>query len=316
MARYQVTSLDCSAEGMERLRSQSEFILLAYLGPDSSPEDIFRELRDDIQSCERPDGFDYDAAREAIQDWGKHGGLSLVQWEVRNARDAAARGDLNWNDGGADEFDSVPVRLYVRDNWHGLPAPYPHAFVFTLESEAVALAHVLAPDSDLALELASARVLVEAGEGAAIWGSAAFPIGDRFEAGVVWLRNAPPSWRLIGFTARACYWVSRSGVYRSTLTGKLPTGDMLSGYGRLDSLMKLKGESPSMIQNYCDESGQSRASWKALSKSWRDVARHEAQAREAMAAREAGRDSLPVLRQVRGPDGESRLIPNDGESGK
>lgn len=321
MPRYHVTSLDCSAEGAERLRSQSEFILLAYAGADTSPEDIFAALREDVDSCDRPDGFDFEAARDAIQTWGKNGGLSLVQWELRSARDAAARGDINWNDESADECDSVTFRLYVRDNWHGLAQPFPQAYVFTLESEAVALAHVLAPDRDLGQELARESVLAEAGEGAAIWDSAVFPVGDRFELGVAWLRAAPPSWRLIGFMARACYWLSRSGIYRATLSGNPPTGE--HGYTRLDSLMKLKGESPSMIANYCDESGQSRANWKALALPWSRRAEHESKAREAMAAREAGQDSfpvggLPVLRQTRTPDGASLLVPvkPQEESGK
>lgn len=284
MPRYHVTSLDCSAEGMERLRSPAEFILLAYAGSDSTPEDIFAALRDDVDSCDRGDGFDFEAARAAIQTWGKNGGLSLVQWELRSAQQAAARGDLNWNDAGADEFDSVTFRLYVRDNWHGLPAPFPQAYVFTLESEAVALAHVLAPDRDLGQELARESVLAEAGEGAAIWDSAVFPVGDRFELGLVWLRAAPPSWRLIGFTSRACYWLSRSGIYRATITGNPPTGE-LSGYNRLDSLMKLKGETESTIREYCDDMGQSLLSWRALALPWARRAEHESQARDAMRKR-------------------------------
>lgn len=318
MARYHVTSLDCSAEGMERMRSQSEFIAIAYAGSDSTPEDIFAALREDVDSCEREDGFDYDAARKAIQTWGQNGGLSLITWELNQAIKAAARGDLNWNDASAAEFDSVAFRLYVRDNWHGLPAPFPQAYVLTLESEAVALAHVLAPDRDLGQELARESALAEAGEGAAIWDSAAFPVGDRFELGLVWLRAAPPAWRLIGFTARACYWLSRAGIYRATLSGNPPTGE--HGYKRLDSLMKLKGEPESEVRNYCDESGQSRANWRALALPWSKRAEHESKAREAMAARDGSAPAVPVLRQTRTPDGASLLVPfrglDDGESGK
>lgn len=305
MARYHVTSLDCSAEGMERLRSQSEFIALAYAGADTSPEDILRELREDLDSCDRGDGFDFDAARDAIQQWAQNGGLSLITWELSQLIKAQARGELSLED------DAPAFRLYVRDNWHGLPAPYPQGYVFTLESEAVALAIVQAPDYDLGQELARESVLREAGEGAAIWDKpCAFPIGDRFELGVVWLRAAPPSWRLVGFTARACYWLSRSGVYRATLSGNPPTGKMPSGYNRLDSLMQLKGESPAEIRNYCDESGQSRANWKALALPWSKRAEHESKAREAMAARDAGSSpAVPALRQTRTPDGASLLIP-------
>lgn len=318
MARYHVTSLDCSAEGMERLRSQSEFILLAYAGQESTPEDVLRDLREDLDSCDRPDGFNFEHARAAIQTWAQNGGLSLIEWELRNAREAAARGDLNWNDVSAAEFDSVTFRLYVRDNWHGLAQPFPQAYVFTLESEAVALIHVLAPDYDLGEALARESVLAEAGEGAAIWDKAAFPVGDRFELGLVWLRNAPPSWRLIGFTSRACYWLSRSGIYRATISGNPPTGE-LSGYQRLDSLMKLKGETESTIREYCDESGQSLLSWRKLALPWARREEHESKAREAMSNRgfPAYEDRVR-LKQTRTPDGASRLAPvkPEEESGK
>lgn len=314
MARYQVTTLDCSAYGMERLRDQSEFIALASAGEDSSPEDILRELREDLDSCDRGDGFDFEQARAAIQAWAQNGGLSLITWELNQLIKSGALSD----------DESPDFRLYIRDNWHGLPAPFPQAYVYTLESEAVALAHELAPDYDLGEALARESVLSEAGEGAAIWDKARFPVGDRFELGIVWLRAAPPSWRLIGFTARACYWLSRCGIYRATLSGKPPTGE-LSGYNRLDSLMKLKGEPESEVRNYCDESGQSRASWKALALPWSKRAEHESKAREAMAAREAApiaeSPAVPILRQTRTPDGASLLVPvqsddSAGEPGK
>jgi hypothetical protein len=66
---YTVTTFDDSAEGMERLRDQSEFILLAYPSKDSTPDDILQQFVDDIQTCDRFDGFDYDAAREAVIAW-------------------------------------------------------------------------------------------------------------------------------------------------------------------------------------------------------------------------------------------------------
>lgn len=270
MARYQVTSLDCSAEGMERLRSQSEFIALAYAGADATPEDILRELREDLDSCDRGDSFDFDAAREAIQDWSKNGGLSLISWELR------ALAGFNF------EEDSPAFRLYVRDNWHGLPAPFPQAYVVTFESGAIALATIEAPDRDLGEELARSRTLSEAGTGATIWSAAAYPLPERFELGLVWLRAAPPCWRLVGFTARACYWVSRSGLYVATLEGEPPKSTS-GGYVRLRSLMELKGESPSIVTAYCDESGRSRKTWAALLKSPAQREKLEELARKTMA---------------------------------
>jgi hypothetical protein len=114
---YQVTTLDCAAEGMERLRDQSEFILLAYAsGADIAPDDILEQWLGDLQACERPDGFDYDAARLAIYQWAGTGGRGQIQGELNAASESAMRGDLNWNDESAAEFDSVAFRLYVRES--------------------------------------------------------------------------------------------------------------------------------------------------------------------------------------------------------
>lgn len=67
--QYVINTFDDSAPGMERLRHQSEFILLAYPSTDSGLDDIRQQWIDDIQSCARPDDFDYDAARDAVNDW-------------------------------------------------------------------------------------------------------------------------------------------------------------------------------------------------------------------------------------------------------
>lgn len=61
------TTIDVCQPGFERLRSQSEFILLAHPREGDSPSDLKAEWLADIQRCERPDGFDYDAAREAVE---------------------------------------------------------------------------------------------------------------------------------------------------------------------------------------------------------------------------------------------------------
>lgn len=66
---YTVNSFDDSAPGMERLRYRSEFILLAYPWEDSTSEDIRKQWLDDIDSCCRPDGFDYDGACIAVNEW-------------------------------------------------------------------------------------------------------------------------------------------------------------------------------------------------------------------------------------------------------
>lgn len=64
--RYVASRFDVSADGMEPLRSQSEFILLAYPGEGSTPEDIANEWQNDINRVERGEGFDYDSAALAV----------------------------------------------------------------------------------------------------------------------------------------------------------------------------------------------------------------------------------------------------------
>lgn len=115
-ARYTVSGMDCAAEGMERLRDQSEFILLAYVdNANAGSADVWVQWIEDIDSCARPDGFDYLEARQAVRTWAADNESAILA-ELAGARDAAQRGDLNWNDASADEFDSVTFRLYVRDN--------------------------------------------------------------------------------------------------------------------------------------------------------------------------------------------------------
>ena len=65
--RYQVTTLDYCTPGFERLRSHDEFILNAYPAQGETGDDIRDELIDDLDSCMRPDGFDYEAAADAVR---------------------------------------------------------------------------------------------------------------------------------------------------------------------------------------------------------------------------------------------------------
>jgi hypothetical protein len=66
MTAYTVNNYDVCAAGYERLRSNSEFILHAYVDANSGIEDIRSQLLSDIQCCDRFDGFDYDAARQCV----------------------------------------------------------------------------------------------------------------------------------------------------------------------------------------------------------------------------------------------------------
>ena len=106
--QYVINTFDDSAPGMERLRYQSEFILLAYPREDSTPEDIRQRWLDDIQSCARPDYFNYDAARQAVLDWCDENtfrlssALEYLQSELEG----------KWDD--IDDYGESPTfRLYV-----------------------------------------------------------------------------------------------------------------------------------------------------------------------------------------------------------
>ena len=67
MPKYEVTTFDVCASGFERLRSYEEFILLALIDAETSAEDLLEQWVSDIQSCERGDDFDFDAARKAVE---------------------------------------------------------------------------------------------------------------------------------------------------------------------------------------------------------------------------------------------------------
>lgn len=114
--RYDVTGMDCSADGMERLRDRDETILLAYASGDASPADIAEQWESDADSCDRGDSFDPEAAAEAVQAWAADNG-DLIARQLGDFRAMADRGELNWNDESAAEFDSAAMRLYVRDQW-------------------------------------------------------------------------------------------------------------------------------------------------------------------------------------------------------
>lgn len=66
---YEVTTFDVCASGFERLRSQDEFILLASIDAATDGDSLLEQWLSDIQSCERFDGFDYDAARAAVNEY-------------------------------------------------------------------------------------------------------------------------------------------------------------------------------------------------------------------------------------------------------
>lgn len=66
---YAVTTFDICVQGFERLRSQSEFLLVAYVNGATTLADLREQLHSDIQGCDRFEGFDYDAARQVVDDY-------------------------------------------------------------------------------------------------------------------------------------------------------------------------------------------------------------------------------------------------------
>ena len=66
---YEVTTFDVCASGFERLRSYSEFIVAAHIDAETTGAELLETWLSEIDVCDRSDGFDYDAARAAIQDY-------------------------------------------------------------------------------------------------------------------------------------------------------------------------------------------------------------------------------------------------------
>ena len=64
---YIVTTFDVCVPGFERLRSQSEFILVAAVWPDMSRQELIDGFEDDLQACGRSDGFRYGECRDVIR---------------------------------------------------------------------------------------------------------------------------------------------------------------------------------------------------------------------------------------------------------
>lgn len=105
--RYEVTTVDVCVQGFERLRSQSEFMTVAYLSKTDDPEAVVQSLKDDLQSYAQPDGFDYDAARAALDAWFDEAGIAYLRSTLNGLDDPEE---------GEDEDDSNPVMLFVYVN--------------------------------------------------------------------------------------------------------------------------------------------------------------------------------------------------------
>lgn len=106
---YEVTTLDVCVQGFERLRSNSEFILNAYPDRTTTPAEVVEEFLRDIDSCSRPDDFDYSAARNAVNDYFATGGLGRLAAELNG---------VSWGEEPAPEDDDgngIIAFLYVAE---------------------------------------------------------------------------------------------------------------------------------------------------------------------------------------------------------
>src|ERR1700733_1244934 len=65
MPAYEGTTFDVCVQGFERLRSHEEFILITAIDSDSDSADLLEQWLADVDSCERPADFHYDAAPQA-----------------------------------------------------------------------------------------------------------------------------------------------------------------------------------------------------------------------------------------------------------
>lgn len=64
-----LSSFDVCVPGFERLRSQDEFILATPITAEMATGDIHNALNDDLQCCARENDFDYNRARDIIDDF-------------------------------------------------------------------------------------------------------------------------------------------------------------------------------------------------------------------------------------------------------
>lgn len=106
--RYEVTTVDLTCQGFERLRSPREFILNAYPSKTEPVADIVAELKQDLQSCARPDDFDYDAARAALDEWFDDSGVAHLQSQLAGLEEPE-EGDEG------DEGNPVMLFVYILD---------------------------------------------------------------------------------------------------------------------------------------------------------------------------------------------------------
>jgi hypothetical protein len=99
---YEITSFDVCAQGNERLRNQDEFLLVASVWHDMTKDMLREQFIDDIQACERPEGFDFEACRVAVN--AAVDGIDMTR-ALQYVEPTAAD----------DDGDGISAYLFVRD---------------------------------------------------------------------------------------------------------------------------------------------------------------------------------------------------------
>lgn len=104
---YTVNSWDVCSAGNERLRNQTEFMIVTPVGPGTDLADARRGLKADIQSHMQPDWFDYAACKAAIDAW-----CDTVLAPRMNDAKANPFADLDFD--REDEESDAALFLYVQ----------------------------------------------------------------------------------------------------------------------------------------------------------------------------------------------------------
>ena len=114
---YSISSYGVCTQGDERLRNRNEFILatpifhFASVGAAESIKDIREALNEDLQCCERPEHFDYNAARAVIDSLCDE---TLAPLYARNANPFG----LEERDEQSDDCEPCYLFVYVADDSH------------------------------------------------------------------------------------------------------------------------------------------------------------------------------------------------------
>jgi hypothetical protein len=103
--RYGVSTFDICVSGMERLRSQDEFILLCHPTPATTADEYETQWLSDIDACDRGEDFDFVAVRAIVRDF--------VESTIRPVFSRSNPFDLE--DAG-DDAEGVKAYLFIRDH--------------------------------------------------------------------------------------------------------------------------------------------------------------------------------------------------------